>query len=150
MNVRYEAAFRAPHCDPTASVGSWLPGRQLAEYLAGRLQATDLGSVEVVDEEPFWVVRVPGESGPIDVLVYIYLPSEDPEDAVWSVCVPCQLGFFDRLLGRQERPQIVALLEAIHRALQTEGGIRDVRWFKELPANPYRTSKFGNVPVTSG
>ena len=130
-------------------MGPDLPGEQLARDLMLALEGTGYSSLEVVNEEPFWVIRIPADPKPIDVDVGLFLPAEIREKAIWWVSVPSRLGGFARLLGKPEDPQIIELLEALHTVLQTHPNIVDVRWFKKLPAEPYRSSKFANHPIAN-
>ena len=149
MEVFYDVAFRALDYDATLGDGPELPGRQLAEDIAASLRELGRSPLGVFNEEPFWAIRFASGSRTLDVLVGLYLPDEERDKAIWWVSVPSSLGFFDRLFRKAEGPSTILLLEAINAALQSDDRIRDVRWFKELPAEPYESSKYSNLPTAT-
>jgi hypothetical protein len=146
MEIHYEVAFRSSVYESNFETG--LPGEQLARDLYSALEQIGYSSLELVNEAPFWVIRVATDSKPIDVLVSLFLPADDRTEAVWSVTIPRRTGFIGRLFGKPEEPEIISLLDAFHNILQKHANIDDPRWFKELPAEPYRSSKCASHPLT--
>jgi hypothetical protein len=145
--ARYnEAAFHCTRYD--ASIGDRpLPGRELAEELSAALVKLGLTPVGVFDEEPFWAVRIPHGSGTTDVLVFVHSPDSDRAKAVWCLSVNAKVSFLDRLRRKKEDPQTVALLNALHEALLSLPHIQDIRWFKELPSDPYDSGDWVERPT---
>lgn len=141
-----EAAFHCSRYDASI-VDRPLPGRELAEELSAALVKRGLTPVGVFDEEPFWAVRMPLGSGTTDVLVFVHSPDSDRTKAVWCLSVNVKVSFLDRLRGRREEPSTVVLLTALHEALLSLPHVHDIRWFKELPVDPYDSGDWAERPM---
>ena len=146
MAEYYEAAFRCTRYDAEIHDRP-LPGKEIAEELSAALVKLGLTPIGVFDEEPFWTVRMPHSSGTIDVLVYVYSPDSERMKAVWCVSVKSKMGFLGRLRKKQEDPATIALLNALHEALQSLPHVQDIRWFNELPSDPYTSSNWAMRPM---
>jgi hypothetical protein len=145
MAESYEAAFRCTHYDAEI-LDRPFPGESLAQELSFALSRFGLKPIGVFDEEPFWTVRVPHGSGTNDVLVYVHSPNKERSKAVWCVSVSSKKSFLDRLRGKQQDPSTLTLLNALHDALQSLPHVQDIRWFHELPSDPYDSSNWSVRP----
>lgn len=147
MTIYPEAAFRSTAYQTSLEEQSVLPGRQLAEDLASGLR--DLGHEVsgVTNDEPFWAVNIKLPKQSISLLVYLYYPNPDPGQAIWSVSIPFKLGLFSKLAGKQPDAAVVAVAQAVDMALQKCGKVYDIRWFKELPAEPFKASQYSAQPI---
>jgi hypothetical protein len=143
MSKSYDAAFRCATHDPNpVSGGDALPGKQIAEELSEALSRLGMTPVGVFCEEPFWAVRVPEGASTVDVLVYVYHPDRDWNNAVWAVSIESTQSSMFGVLKREESPTRTAIVRAVDSALQSVPHVRDIRWFRGLPASPYGTDKF--------
>ncbi len=150
MKIYYDAAFRSAAFDPTLALGESLPGRELAHDLGRALEEIGQAVREVSLDEPFWVIRVPTEPREIGILVYLYVPAEEGTEPVWAVSVPSTIGWLGRLLGKTEADSIVALLRDLDTVLRRDDRLRDIRWFRELPIDPYEAGDYSGSPVVVG
>jgi hypothetical protein len=146
MTRSNEAAFHCTRYDASI-IDRPLPGRELAAELSAALVKLGHTPVGVFDEEPFWAVRVPLGSGTTDVLVFVHSPDSDRAKAVWCLSVNLKTSFLDRLRGKKEDASTVPLLNALHEALLSLPHVQDIRWFKELPSDPYDSASWAERPT---
>ncbi len=97
-------------------------------------------------EEPFFVTRCRSGEDQYEVLSYIYTP--DKKDPVWVVeCLPT-IGFLGKLFGKSEDTQIAPVLNAVDETLRNYPHVREMRWFADLPSEPFSVDSYETSPST--
>ena len=131
---------------PGAAEESELPGRDLAELVEQGLRRVGFAIEGVVYEEPFFVVRCRVGQFEYELLSYLF----DPHDVnpVWVVDCPSRLGFFDKWFARSKNAEYASVLQAIHRTLISDHRVREVRWFRSLPADPFSAEGYSRIPLS--
>jgi hypothetical protein len=125
--------------------GDRVPGRELAELITEGLRQRGFDAEDVSYEEPFFTTRCQSGDYRYEVLSYIYVPAG--ADAVWAVdCAPT-LGTWAKLTGKSEEAEHGAVLIAIHDTLKKDARVIDMRWFKDLPGEPFSVQKYGRSPT---
>ena len=121
-----------------------MPGRQLGELVSSGLRKRGFEAEDVSYEEPFFVTLCRSGEIEYEVLSYIYWP--DKRDRIWAVDCSPRLGFIPKLFGRSEESKLGAILGAIHDILKSEPRVRKMRWFKDLPAEPFAVRRYALSP----
>lgn len=125
--------------------GDRVPGRELGELITAGLRQRGFAAEDVSYEEPFFTTRCQSGNYRYEVQSFIYVPGET--DAVWAVDCPPTLGAWARFSGKSEDAELSAVLIAIHETLKNDARVIDMRWFKELPAEPFSVLQYGRSPT---
>lgn len=149
MQLLPEAALRTTLEEAHTRRG--IPGEQLAQRIADGLRTRGITCGDVYRDEPFWSFSVRTATREVHVSAYLYRPDDVHEKAIWGVSLlaPAR-GPLRRLFSRADDSDLPPILEALQSALGTDGAIWDVRWFKELPFEPYEADSYALHPVIPG
>ncbi len=120
-----------------------IPGRDLASLVASGLRAHGLDAGEPVNEEPFFIISCRSGDFNYQVLCYLLEPGSDP---IWVVECARTLSAIARWRGKSEEAELGAVVLAIHKTLEKDARVRDIRWFRELPGSPFEQSWYDTSP----
>lgn len=102
-----------------------IPGRDLADFVAEQLRRKNFAVHSVENDEIWFTVKV--SSGSIEyplMISHSYL-----SDDYWEISCPWTLGFFARLFGKSEEPELKNLVETLDEILKTDKIITDIKWY---------------------
>ena len=144
MRGEFDATF--PSLRSLPKNGDRVPGRPLGDLVADGLRARGFTTSDVQCEEPFFVTRC--RSGERTYPVAAYLAYLDHTGPAWVVSCRRTIGFLGRLLGKSEDIELTRVLEAIDDALKKDGRITDIRWFPDVPYDPFSQTEYALSPKT--
>ncbi len=140
--LRGEFDARFPDLKGLARDADRIPGRELAEIVSRGLRQAGIAIAGPVCEEPFFTLRCEAGGQTITLLCYLYAP----DTGTWVVEAPQHQGFLSRLLRRPRTEGLRRVLEALHQTLLREPRVREMRWFAELPVEPFGKMPYGVGP----
>ena len=148
MQLLRDAALRTTLDDSQARNG--IPGQQLAQRIAEGLRTRGVECDDVYRDEPFWSFSVRTATRQVHISAYLYRPDDVAEKAMWGVSLFAPVPkLLRRLFSPPDESGLQPILEALHTVLATDDAIWDVRWFKELPPEPYEADSYSHYPVIS-
>ena len=135
MDIRTVALFKGGFAEPTEKEGPTVLEDRLrppADWLREELRSAGLAV------------------GPSDWIDYAYELSCTVNDRTYEVEVSYDfltwdwfeitygptIGFFSKLLGRDESAELTVLSQAIDRSLKRHESITEVRWYTRMPTDP--------------
>ena len=121
QSVRFKGDFKKE------KVKGELPGRDVAEFIAGRLREKNFPVQSVENEEIWFTVNV--VSGSIEYPLMVCQSSINAD--YWEISCPQTLGFFARLFGKSEDAEMQNLTDALDGILQGEKTITDIKWYSD-------------------
>jgi hypothetical protein len=142
MRTDFDATF--PDFKSLAKGQDRVPGRPLGQLIVNGLRARGFQASDLEYEEPFFVTRC--QSGEHIYPVFSYVLYPDKAGAPWMVCCEPQVGFWGKLFGKSEEKDIGSVVDAIHDTLKNDAHIRDIRWFKIAPYEPFSEKKYATSP----
>lgn len=146
MQLLRDAALRTTV--EAARVRSDIPGQQLAQRVAEGLRKQEVTCGDVYRDEPFWSFSVSTAIRDVHVSAYLYRPDDVAEKAIWGVTLFAPVpGLLRRLFSPPDESDLQPILEALHTVLTLDDAIWDLRWFKELPVEPYQADSYFLYPV---
>jgi hypothetical protein len=102
-----------------------IPGRDLSEFLAEKLQQKGFGARSIENDEISFTVKVKSGSIEYPLMVCLSLADED----YWEVTCPRTLGRFARLRGKSEDTELRNLISTLAEIFQNEQTITDTKWY---------------------
>ena len=121
-----------------------IPGRELADFLHNGLKSHGFEVSEIENVEPLFSIKCKSGQLTYEILVSLYDP--DAEQPIWVIECPCKLGILAKLMGKKEDEELRTILAGIYSALSQKDKVWEMRWFKNLPAEPYSEVSYDLYP----
>jgi hypothetical protein len=144
----YDVAFRSSLPGADSHYRGQMPGRPLAGALSEALTQQGVLVGAIVDNEPFWSLPLPQLGSRAEAFLAPMIPDVDASEAIWHVSIDSKLGFFDRILGKQEDPLVRRIVHSLHAALRSMPHIRNIYWsVNGAPGGPDASNGFRSPPL---